>query len=80
MLITLLPGAHDPRVARITCWEHGPETFGAYQFELGRWFDDGPDLRDRSRRWTMREQLLTKRLGGEAVDLVEEALDERRAA
>ena len=43
--------------------ERGPETFGAYQSELRRWFDDGPDLRDRSRRWTMREQLLTKRPG-----------------
>ena len=74
--ITILPGLHrPPRVVRITCWPHAPRRGNSYSFELGRWFDDGPDLNDPSRCYSMRRHLLDVKIhGAAAVALVDEAL------
>jgi hypothetical protein len=65
--ITVLPGLHAPRVARVTCWEHQPEgdlLGGAYGFKLAEWFSYGvPDWNEPSRDYSVRQHLLdTKRL------------------
>jgi hypothetical protein len=65
--ITILPGLFDPKVARVTCWEHQPEgdlLGGAYGFELPEWFSYGvPDWNEPSRNYSMRQHLLdSKRL------------------
>jgi hypothetical protein len=75
-VIVILPGLHAPRVARVICWEHVPNGgMGVYGFDLERWFDDGPDLRDRSRRCSIRQHWLeAKKHGVDAVELVEQAL------
>ena len=69
--ITILPGLHrPPTLARVTCWPHAPRRGNAYGFELGRWFDDGPDLNDPSRRYSIRRHLLAVKIhGAQAVAL-----------
>jgi hypothetical protein len=58
-LITVLPGLREPRVARITCWEHEAD---GDSLELRDWSDERRHWRD------------TEAHGAEAVELVERAL------